>query len=101
MANTWRRRNQTDGRIDFRMSNRAIYNLVRGLTHPYIGAHLIYNKTEVKVWKAREKKCDLKNIEPGKVLELQGNKITVKTYDGAIEIIDHTFDKLPKIGEYI
>lgn len=101
IANSWRRRFPKDGEIDFRMSSRAIYNLVRGLTRPYIGAHLMYNGNDVKVWKVIERNCDFKNIEPGKVLGLHGNKITVKTYDGAIEIVDHTFDELPKVGEYI
>jgi len=31
-ANYWRKRTEDDGKIDFRMSSRAIYNLVRGLT---------------------------------------------------------------------
>jgi methionyl-tRNA formyltransferase len=36
------------------MSRRAIYNLVRALTHPYIGAHLIYKGEEIKVWRVKE-----------------------------------------------
>jgi methionyl-tRNA formyltransferase len=100
-ANYWRKRNKEDGKIDFRMSRRAIYNLVRALTHPYIGAHLIYKGEEIKVWRVKEEKCNLKNIEPGKVLDIQDNKILVKTYDNAIWLIDHEFNEIPKVGEYL
>lgn len=36
-GNTWRKRGKEDGKIDWRMSSRGIYNLVRGLTKPYVG----------------------------------------------------------------
>lgn len=35
------RRGVLDGQIDWRMSSRAIYNLVRALTRPYPGAHFL------------------------------------------------------------
>ena len=42
LANYWRKRTYKDGEIDWRMSLRNIYNLVRALTRPYVGAHFIY-----------------------------------------------------------
>jgi len=100
-ANYWRKRTKKDGEIDFRMSSRGIYNLVRALTKPYVGAHLIYKEKEIKVWKVEEVECNLKNIEPGKVLEVKENIILVKCYDNAIRILEHEFDELPKEGEYL
>jgi methionyl-tRNA formyltransferase len=41
LANTWRKRSSTDGKIDWRMSAQSIHNLVRGLTTPYVGAHFL------------------------------------------------------------
>ena len=41
------------------------------------------------------------NIETGKVLDINKKIKILKTYDGAIEITDHDFKKLPKIGEYL
>ncbi|MFQ8877714.1 MAG: hypothetical protein ACLR7N_03875 [Roseburia hominis] len=41
-GNVWRKRGKRDGEIDWRMSSRAIYNLVRALTKPYVGAHFVY-----------------------------------------------------------
>ena len=100
-ANTWRKRTKDDGKIDFRMSSHSIYNLVRALTKPYVGAHVIYNGNEYKVWKSKERKSKAINLEPGKVLAIKDNIITVKTGNGAIDIINHDFERLPKIGEYL
>jgi len=100
-ANYWRKRTKKDGEIDFRMNSKAIYNLVRALAKPYIGAHLIYKEKEIKIWRVEEVKCNLKNIEPGKILEVKNNKILVKCYDNAVRILEHEFDELPKVGEYL
>ena len=101
-GNSWRKRGKIDGQIDFRMSSEAIYNLVRALTHPYVGAHLILSdEKEVKIWKVIKKSCNFANCEPGKVLDIEGNKILVKTYDGAIQIVEHEFLELPKKGQYL
>ena len=101
LANVWRKRGKVDGKIDFRMTSRAIYNLVRALTKPYVGAHVEYNGQDVSIWKIEEVEFDQNNIEFGKVLENDGKSIVVKTYDKAIKIIDHDFKELPKVGEYI
>ncbi|WP_459820029.1 formyltransferase family protein [Campylobacter concisus] len=101
LANVWRKRGKIDGKIDFRMISRAIYNLVRALTKPYVGAHVEYNGQDISIWKVEEVEFDQNNIEFGKVLENDGKSIVVKTYDKAIKIIDHDFKELPKVGEYI
>lgn len=101
LANTWRKRGKIDGKIDFKMSSNAIYNLVRALTKPYIGAFIEYKGEEISVWKVEEVKLNVNNIEFGKVLENDGKSITVKTYDNAVKIIKHDFKELPKIGEYL
>lgn len=101
IGNTWRKRNAADGLIDFRMTSEAICNLVRGLTKPYVGAHCIFNGEEVKIWEVELEKLDKQNIEPGKVLELVGNTIKVKTYNGAIILKNHDFVTIPELGTYI
>ncbi|MBN1405324.1 MAG: methionyl-tRNA formyltransferase [Candidatus Omnitrophica bacterium] len=100
-ATYWRKRHKADGRIDFRMTGEAIYNLVRALTKPYIGAHVIYKNQEIKIWKAKEVKCNLRNVEYGKVLLSNKKEIVVKCYDNAICFTQHGFKKLPKQGEHI
>ena len=52
-ANTWRKRDRNDGKIDWRMTAKSIHNLVRGLTKPYVGAHFELNDKQIKVWKTK------------------------------------------------
>jgi len=100
-SNSWRKRNELDGEIDFRMNSRSIYNLTRALTKPYVGAHIKYNEKNISIWMVREIQDVPKNIEPGKVLNSDNNTFVVKTYDGAVEIIVHDFKDTPRIGEYL
>jgi len=101
LANYWRKRGKVDGKIDFRMSSEAIYNLVRALSKPYVGAHIEYQGKDITVWQVQIiKYCD-NNIESGKVLDSNRNTFTVKTYDGAIKFLEHNFKELPKCGEYL
>lgn len=101
-GNVWRKRGSLDGRIDWRMSSKAIYNLVRGLTHPYAGANFVYNDREVKVWKVEIwNEAVPNNYEPGKIIEVFEDKTyLVKTYDGAIHILDSE-GLFPKEGDYL
>lgn len=101
LSNTWRKRAIRDGLIDFRMSAEAIYNLIRALTRPYVGAHLEYLGKEIIIWKSEKVPYELNNIEPGKVLEVRDHKILVKTYGGAIRLLEHEFDVLPAKGDYL
>ncbi|WFE67930.1 formyltransferase family protein [Thiomicrospira sp. R3] len=101
-ANNWRKRGMLDGQIDFRMSSYAIYNLVRALSKPYVGAHVLHQNTVVSIWKVSQQEYAKKNIEPGKVLSVKSSKeILVKTHDGAILLEEHEFNTLPKVGDYL
>lgn len=70
-GNTWRKRGRRDGIIDWRMGSSAIYNLIRALSHPYIGAEFEYKEKYYKVWKSEIVKSDGKyqNIEPGRIIK--------------------------------
>lgn len=89
-GNVWRKRGKTDGEINWKMSGYAIYNLVRGLTRPYVGAHFVYKEKEYKVWKVQEVKVEnIENIEPGKVLAVyEDGTFDVKVYDEVIRIME-------------
>lgn len=104
-ANYWRKRTPKDGEIDWRMSSKRIFDLVRALTIPYIGAHCICKNKEVKIWKVEkilDKDVDeYSNIEPGKVISLENNHFTIKTGDGLVKIINHEFEELPDVGDYL
>ncbi len=98
-ASIWRRRGVDDGRIDWRMSARAIHALVRALTHPYVGAHCVIGGADVKVWRARIAGVDAPaDLEPGRVLATHARSFVVKCGDGAIEILEHDAVSLPRAG---
>ena len=102
-ANYWRKRSKEDGKIDWRMSARSIYNLVRALTRPYVGAHFVCNGKEVKVWKTKlaGERTEYANIEPGKILELEGQEITIKCGEGILRLIEHDCSFPLKKGDYL
>jgi len=101
LANYWRKRGPEDGKIDFRMSSRWIYNLVRALARPYVGAHVRFSSADVKVWAAKEVPFKHANIECGKVIRSGRAGILVKCADGAILLTKHEFAHAPKTGEYL
>lgn len=103
IATYWRKRSAKDGEIDWRMSSQRIYDLVRALTRPYVGAHCMYKGREVKIWgtKIIDAMDSLANFEPGKVLQVEGTRMRVKTGDGVIEILAHDFEPLPSEGNYL
>lgn len=102
LANHWRKRGKEDGRIDFRMSSQSIYNLVRALTIPYVGAHFDYLGKEYKVWKVELGPAQESNLEPGQILAIDpDNQLLVKTGDGSIWIRNHELDQIPDISEYL
>ncbi|MFX4263255.1 formyltransferase family protein [Pelotomaculum propionicicum] len=103
-TNTWRKRTKEDGKIDFRMSALNIYNLVRGLTKPYVGAHLVFEGKEYKVWRCevvKDVKEEYSNIEFGKVLQVYSpTSFLVRSGKDLIKIIDCDETDL-KVGDYL
>ena len=102
-ANSWRKRDKGDGQIDFRMSSRQIDLLVRALTHPYVGAHVVYGDREVKIWGTRIGRLpeDFRNYEHGKVVKTTGDEIMVRSGDGSIVLTEHGFAEVPPVGAYL
>jgi methionyl-tRNA formyltransferase len=100
-GNSWRKRSQRDGLIDFRMTSTSIFNLVRALTKPYPGAEISYNNSFFKVWETSFGNNLQNNIEPGKILNIKKNAIEVKTGDGSIWLISHEIEPLPSIESYL
>ena len=102
-GNSWRKRGKDDGRIDWRMSSRAIYNLVRALTRPYIGAHFVVRDKEIKVWSVREIECcngKYDNIEPGKIISVTNDSFIIKTGENLIEVLESEPVELT-VGDYL
>jgi len=104
VANHWRKRSKEDGEIDWRMSARSVYNLVRALTHPYPGAHCLFHGEEIKIWASEmvsDQYHDIAHLEPGKVLASDSNRICVKCGEGVLALTNHEFDTLPPANTYL
>lgn len=84
LANYWRKRSVNDGVIDWRMSANTIYNLVRGLSKPYVGAQFLYRNQIIKVWDCEVINIKKDYIEPGKVIKSDKNQIIIKAGKKAI-----------------
>lgn len=74
-------RKPADGLIDWTQSAVRIYNLVRGVTHPYPGAFTYLDGKKVTVWNAWPVKG---RAEPGQVIST--NPLLVGTGEGLLEI---------------
>jgi len=74
-------RKPEDGRIDWTKSAVQIYNLIRGVTHPYPGAFTELNGEKIIIWSAWPVSG---SAEPGRVAAL--NPLLVGTGDGLLEL---------------
>lgn len=88
LATSWRKRSRKDGVIDWRMSAKSIYNLVRALTRPYPGAEFQLGDQVIRVWKVKVIENLNSSIEPGKIL-MSGNKnLIVKCGEDSVELLE-------------
>lgn len=51
------KRNPEDGKINWHMSARQVYNFIRAQSHPYPGAYTIYKGRKLIIWKADLCEC--------------------------------------------
>ena len=100
-ATVWRKRGPDDGKIDWRMSAKSIHNLVRALSRPYPGAHCLLNQTEFKVWKTKVAADSSPHIIPGQVIKTDGRVFWVKCGEDAIGLLEHEFESIPKVGDFL
>lgn len=103
-ASSWRKRSKKEGQIDWQMPSLTIYNLVRALTRPYVGAHFVFKSEEIKVWEAKEAKNDsCKNDKYGKILKIYPDgTFIVKTGRDCIHVTEYEpRDVVFKEGEYL
>ncbi len=74
-------RKPTDGLIDWSKPAVTIYNLIRGVTHPYPGAFTYLNGTKVVIWQAWPVEG---KGEPGSIVSTE--PLLVGTGEGLLEI---------------
>lgn len=101
LGNSWRKRSELDGFIDWRMSAVNIDRLVRALSHPYPGAYCFYKKFKIKILKTLVRETNQNNLEPGKIMNVNGNTFQVKCGQDSIIVLEHDLMEEPNIGEYL
>ena len=101
LSNTWRKRSEYDGLIDWRMSAKSIHNLVRGLSAPYVGAHFINKDQVVKVWESVESLEGDTNMEPGKVIRRTDRGPIIKCGEGSIILLKTEPEFWKPEGDYL
>jgi methionyl-tRNA formyltransferase len=100
-GNYWRKRNYEDGKIDWRMSSKSIYDLVRALSYPYIGAHFIKDAKEIKVFKVKIVKHKSCLDEPGKIISINKGLPIIKCGSNAIKIEKYYPKSKFKLNRYL
>ncbi len=93
LATYWRKRTESDGEIDWSHSTIRIYNLIRALTHPYVGAHTYLGGQKIIIWKAklpdRGLSDDEQILKPGTILASGEKWFNVRTGDGFIKVSEY------------
>jgi len=74
-------RKPEDGRIFWDRSSREIYNLIRGVTHPYPGAFGYLGDRKIIFWKVMEDTTE--GLAPGRI-SVSGNRIIIGTGKGVL-----------------
>ena len=80
------RRRPQDGRIDWNWPARRIFNLVRGVTHPYPGAFCFAGGRKLTVWEARVAHDNGKRAESGRIIRTTADAIEVAAGEGTLLI---------------
>lgn len=105
LASYWRRRTEQDGEIQWRWPAQRIYNLIRGLTHPYVGAHTFIVGQKLVVWRSRPLLEGLAGRTfdgaPGTVITREREWLDVQTGDGILRVLEYTAQgaRQPAVGD--
>lgn len=83
------RRIQKDGQIDFAKNSKEIYNLVRGVTHPFPGAFTFIDDRKLFIWQIEYEVLN-HNYKIGEVVSIEPLKIATK--DGLITVLETNFE---------
>ena len=89
-------RKPADGRIDWSWPAGRIYDLVRGVTHPYPGAFTALRGAKLLVWWALPLD-DHPEAAPGTVTAVDRDGITVAAGEGSVRLITLQLDGQPEL----
>jgi methionyl-tRNA formyltransferase len=85
-ATWWPKRTPDQGGIDWRQSPKAVYDWIRGQTHPYPGAFSYLDGRNVTVWAADPPTGERAFVRPGEIRGRSGDALTVGAWEGRIDL---------------
>lgn len=87
------KRTARDGKIDFHLKTREIYNLIRGVSNPFPGAFAYLGKEKITIWQAYpfDSILNFSKYTPGEIIEIFDEKLIVRTIDGSLIIYDYEY----------
>ena len=83
-----RKRSERDGEVAWEVGSREVFNLIRALTRPYVGAHTHLGDRKISLWRGRPVAGVTRTASPGFVLEASENALVVTTGDGVIRLTE-------------
>jgi len=90
LATYWHRRTPADGEIHWDASSWQIYNLIRALTRPYVGAHTYLQGEKLVVWRSELVAGGRTGrAAPGTIVSVQGRDVEVATGDGMLRLVEY------------
>ena len=94
IATYLRKRSEADGLIHWSLPAKVIHNLVRALTHPYVGAHSYYNEGKITIWKtqiqnAGDIPAQYKKLIPGFIFEPVKDVFCVTTGSVPLQLLEY------------
>ncbi|TQR33818.1 methionyl-tRNA formyltransferase [Campylobacter sp. MIT 99-7217] len=81
------RRKKGDEFIDWSLSTREIFNFIRALNAPNLGASAFIKDKEIKLFKSKIIQDDFKNSKTGAIVQKDDKSFIVKTKDGALKVL--------------
>jgi len=85
LATVFPRRKPEDGRIDWRVPRRSVWNLIRAVAHPYPGAFTSGTGKRLTIWKARESDHESPfDTLPGTIIGIDDEGLHVQCGDLAL-----------------
>jgi methionyl-tRNA formyltransferase len=85
-ATWWPKRTPGHGLIDWNRSPIAVYDWVRGQTHPYPGAFSFLDDRKITIWETRPPTDDPAFGAPGSIRYREGDALGVCAWEGVLEI---------------
>ena len=85
-ATWWPARRPHHGLIDWTRSPMAVYNWIRGQSHPYPGAYSHLDGRRVTIWAANPPSGQPMFAKPGRIEYRDGDALGIGAFEGVIEV---------------